>query len=305
MMKFYMSRFNKHFFAGFLLFAALCALDAREVKSSITGVFDWEKMRIDTKLSLELSSIGVRLPAGRTQAEEALFSEYFERIRPFILSIRLDSSTVIGDLIDSRQLSPSMIDTLAMSAVRQTPRFSFDLSTISTSYALDLKSVGSRLTRHEESAEMIHLVNPAPVPVYTGVIIIADGELPVHGRKSSATLMPCLFPRIWDSDMNLIYERNMTNPVLNGTFAMVRYTNAENIFKNNPSGIDDDLKKVVGEKPLRIIAQGIFGINPTDPVIDREDALTILASEANKQLLKEGRVAIIVPADALHNELKQ
>jgi hypothetical protein len=273
---------------------------ALEVRGGVTGALDWEKMRIDAELSVNLADVGIRLPSGRTQAEEALFSEYFDSIQPLILSISFDSSTVIGDLVRSGKIPSSLIDTLALQAERKPPRYSLDFSAISSSYTIDLKNVGSRLAGHVQAAHIARLVNPSLAADYTGIVIIAEGELPVHGRKVSTGLSPCLFPRIWDTEMNLIYDRSMTSPGSDSGFSMVHYTGMENIFQNSPSGISEDLQRVVGDKPLRIIARGVFGINPTDPIIDRADAVTILSSETNKRLLNEGRVAFIVPQGALN-----
>jgi hypothetical protein len=287
--------------AALLVFAAFLAapLGARELKSGVTGSLDWERMRIDAELSVNLDEDVIRPPSGRTQAEEKLFSEYFDSVQPLILSIRLDSSTVIGDLINSGEIPPSLIDALTLRAERKPPKYSLDFRTISSSFTIDLKDIASRFAGHGESARIAHLVNPAPVAEYTGIIIIAEDELPVHGRKGSAALTPCLFPKIWDTGMNLIYDRGMTRPGWEAGFSMVHYTGAENIFKGGPSGLSESLRQVVGDKPLRIIARGVFGINPTDPVIDREDAVTILSSEVNRRLLNEGRVAFIVRQDAL------
>ena len=287
--------------AAFVLAACIgLQAGALEVKSGVTGALDWERMRIDAELSVNLADAGIRLPSGRTQAEEALFSWYFDSIQPVILSIRIDSSTVIGDLIHSGKIPPSLLDTLALQAERKPPRYSLDFSTISSSYTIDLKDVGSQLAGHGEAAAMPRLVNPRPAADYTGIIVIAERELPVHGRKVSAELSPCLFPKIWDTEMNLIYDRTMTRPGWGAGFYMVHYTGMENIFQNSPSGISEGLQQVVGDKPLRIMARGVFGINPTDPVIDRADAVTILSSETNRRLLSEGRVAFIVPQGALN-----
>jgi hypothetical protein len=55
----------------------------------------------------------------------------------------------------------------------------------------------------------------------------------------------------------------------------------------------------VGNNPLRIVANGVYGQTPTDPVIDREDALLIFSSEANRRLLREGKVALILEKNTL------
>ncbi|GHV74890.1 hypothetical protein AGMMS49940_21920 [Spirochaetia bacterium] len=60
-----------------------------------------------------------------------------------------------------------------------------------------------------------------------------------------------------------------------------------------------------GVQPPRIFARGVYGIRPTDPIIDREDALVILSSDDNLRLLREGRVAIMLNAGVLRNPLVQ
>jgi hypothetical protein len=134
---------------------------------------------------------------------------------------------------------------------------------------------------------------------------VADGELPIHGRNTDALVRPCLFPKIWDTEMNQIYERNITDPAISkeGQRMIVRYTTAESIFRPTPSGLEGELAELAGPNPLRIIARGVFGVCPTDPVIDREDALVIMATENNRRLLREGRVVLVLNSAVLKNPL--
>jgi hypothetical protein len=289
--------------AVILFLSVFTTLEAREIKSIVTGSLDWEQMRIDAELSVDLASAGIRLPSGRAQAEETLFSYYFDKVRPFILSIRLDSSTIIGDLVESGEISPAVVDALAFQAHRQAPKYSLDFRAIGSGYVIDLKNVGSKLVRHKKSVRADRIIDPQPAAEYTGIIIMAEDSLPIHGRKSSAELTPCLFPKIWDTEMNLIYDKEMTKPDWDTDFAMVHYTSIDNVFQDTPSGLSAELQKVVGDRPLHVIARGVFGINPTDPIIDRADALVILSSEANRQLLRDGRVAFITPSSVLNKDL--
>ena len=103
--------------------------------------------------------------------------------------------------------------------------------------------------------------------------------------------------------MNLIYERSMMNTGIARSAAMVRYVSSSSVFRPTPSGLSPELAELVGNNPLRIIARGVYGIRPTDPVIDREDALLILSSEENLRLLREGRVAIMVDKSVLRSQL--
>ncbi|MDR2467589.1 MAG: polymerase [Spirochaetaceae bacterium] len=285
------------------VFIVMTAVCAGATTSSITGVFNWATMGIDAEVRLNLRSLGVSLPTGRSRAEERLFSEYYANIQPFIYSIPVDSSSVLGDFVERGELTPAMVETLARKADMIPPAISTDIQNITASYRISLSEVCSTLIRHHSGAEFPSVVNPKPVQTWTGIIIIARDELPVHGRNSTALLQPCLFPKIWDTDMNLVFDKKHTNPALYRDATMVNYMGSSHIFRRTASGLSPEIERIVGNKPLRIIARRVFGINPTDPVIDSEDALLILSSEENKRLLREGRIAIIPAESVLKKEL--
>jgi hypothetical protein len=271
-----------------------------EANIGITGTVEWDTLEIKAAVSVDLASANIRLPAGRTQGEALINAEYTRLILPGLLGLRVDSSATIGDLVERGDFSLLDTEDIALQAKSVPPALSPDLRSISASYTLNLAGISAALLRHNRPSPVMRTLNPAAVPAYTGIIIIASQALPVHGRKGSALLAPCLFPKIRDTDMNLIFERSM---LANKNAAMVRYAPEPSIFANNPSGLSPELAAVVGDKPLRIFARGVFGVTATDPVIDREDALLIISSEENRSLLSEGKVAIILDDSMLRSEL--
>ncbi|MDR2418593.1 MAG: polymerase [Treponema sp.] len=264
---------------------------------NISGSVAWEHLQINADLSVNLAQAGVRLPTGRIYAEELISDGYQHLIRPQLLSLPIDSSTVLHDLLEQGEMSLKTTDLISGAAKAIAPAMSTDLSTLSTRYTVDLRQLSATLMRHDRPSSTVRTLITTPVSSYTGIIIIANEAMPVHGKHSSALTLPCLFPKVWDTDMNLIYERSMLDRQT--TAAMVRYVPLERIFQNTPSGLDPELEALVGHKPLRIIARGVFGIRPTDPIIDREDALLIISSEQNRALLREGKVAIVLDSSTL------
>jgi hypothetical protein len=220
-------------------------------------------------------------------------------VRPHLLSIPVDSSNTLEDLLNRGEFSLIGTDAVTLGAKKVPPILSVDLAVMSAHYTVNLDRLSASLIRHSRPKDTMRILIPRSVVSYTGIIIIADGALPIHGKNTASFAMPCIFPKVWDTDMNLIYERNMVDPEMVRT--MVQYVSSESIFQATPSGLDDRLKARVGDNPLRIIARGLFGIRPTDPIIDREDALLILSSEDNRRLLREGRVIFVLKSDALHN----
>ena len=269
-------------------------LNAQEI--NITGVLDWERMQFNSVITVDLQKAGIRLPAGRSQAEALLEDEMPELIRPFINEIQADSSSTVADLINRGELSHAAF----MEKVRRMPpSLTPDLSSIFAGYSVNLTGLSAELIRHSRPQTIFAPLIPGSTRNYTGIIIIADEQLPVHGRSTSARVTPCLFPKIWDSDMNLVFERNMIDPAVGRARGLVRYISRDSIMRAAPSAMNDDLTRLVGDNPLRIMARGVFGAVPTDPVIDKDDALLVLSSENNRRLLIEGRIAIVLDRSEL------
>jgi hypothetical protein len=281
-----------------LLFSAISVFGQERI--GISGAVEWDKMEINAAVSLNLASVGLKLPAGRTQGEAIIASEYLRLIRPGILGLQVDSSTVIGDQVRQGDWTLLDVENLALQARSVPPALTPDFLNLSASYTLGIAGIAAAHIRHERPAEIPRTLSPVSAPDYTGIVIIASGSLPVHGMQSSALLKPCLFPKIWDSDMNLVFERNMLNPALG---AMVRYFSSPGIFAAGPSGLSPEIAAVAGDRPLRIFAQGVFGMSPTDPIISRDDALLIISSPANRNLLRDGRVAVILDETMLKSPL--
>jgi hypothetical protein len=293
----------------FLLLAACLGPPVRaqslgKADIGLSGSVDWEKGEMSAALSLNLKSSGIRLPTGRIRGEEILAGEYSRLLRPYLLSLRVDSSSTVEDYIHRGELDLGDLDKLLLDAQKIPPSFSADLSFITGRYTLNLKALSSLLTRRLGRVNIPRPLILSPTTDYTGVIIIADEELPVHGRNSSALVRTCLFPKIRDTGMREIYTRNMPDFSGPGGSAMVWYTGIESIFRPTPSGLEGNLAELAGPNPLRIFARGVFGVYPTDPIIDEEDALKIISSENNRRLLREGRVIFILNGNVLRNPLK-
>jgi len=272
-----------------------------QAKTGISGTVEWDTLRINAVVSLNLAQEGIRLPSGRTQGESLLNSSYLSLIQPCLLGLQVDSSSTMADLVDSGELNLTQIETIARRANLVAPALSQDMKNITTSVKISISNISAALLRHNRPSPVLRTLNPISTARYTGIIIIAVDELPVFGLKKTAKPVPCLFPKIWDSEMNLIYERYMLEPQPQG-ISMVHYSAAKNIFQSNPSGLSDELREIVGDRPLRIFARGVFGIMPTDLIIERSDALVIIASEENRRLLSQGKVVFILDESVLRYE---
>jgi len=298
--------FPRHFvpIAAIVFMVVLFPVSAQEtqIPFDVTGSVNWGRGELYAQASFDLAQAGLKLPSGRYMGEVILNDSYPQLLRPYLLSLQVDSNSTIGDFIDRRELSLEEVDNISRDAVKTAPSFSADLLRMIGRYTVSMEKLSALLSRHNGKAEPARPLIPVETADYTGIIIIADGQLPVHGRNTSALAEPCIFPKIWDTDMNLVYEQDMTDPLRKEGTLIVRYASQDSIFRPTPSGLDGDLAALLGPNPLRILARELFGISPTDMVIDRADSLKIVSTENNRRLLREGRVLLVLNAAQLTKE---
>jgi hypothetical protein len=282
-----------------LILAAVYGAAAQSPAASISGTLAWDRMEISAQVSLDFKSAGLRIPTGRTEGEELISAEYLALMRPLILSIPADSSSTVSDHLAGGEFSLRKAESYALSARTVPPAMSPDMENMKAAYTISLGGLSAEFVHNRRPLTPRRVLASLPAAAYTGIIIIAGGELPLHGAKRTARILPCLFPRIWDSDMNLVYDKSMLE---SRESVMVHYASEDSIFQKNPSGLSAEMEALVGDRPLRILARGVYGIRPTDPIIDGEDALAVISSEENRSLLREGKVVIVLDGDRLKTE---
>ncbi|GHT50000.1 hypothetical protein FACS1894102_5210 [Spirochaetia bacterium] len=287
------------FFVFSSIISRIFAQASNSNETTLSGNLNWEKMEINVSMQLKIADKNVGNPSYRIKAEDNLWLEYIENIRPFILSIQVDSSSMIGDLINSGLLPASSVDEFTMAARKVPPYYNKDFTAIASSYSIDMNYISEHLFTKQKLIEMMKPLSVDAGISYTGIIIMADEPMPVHGKLSKDSIVPSIFPKIWDSEMNLVFERNMSYQDKTKGSLFVHWSSADKVFVKSPSGIDPELAKIVGTKPLRVIATELFGINSTDLVINKDDAVKMLTSDANRKLLQEGRIAIIIDPESL------
>ncbi|MDR1787145.1 MAG: polymerase [Treponema sp.] len=286
-----------------LMFGSSVQGQEEHARIEITGSIDWVKAEINAVGTLNLALAGVKMPAGRLRGEEILNSEYPQALRAFLLPIQVDSASTLEELVGTEAYPLAALDALCERGRGAPPALSKDLSALTGRYTVPLDALSAEFALHKRAAPIPILLDPVPSAEYTSIIVVVEEALPVHGRPRGLKSLPrpCLFPRIWDTNMDLLYERAVGEP--GNKTRIVRYISLQDIFFNTPTGLRGDIAAFAGARPLRIIAQEVFGETPTDLVIDAEDARIILSSENNKALLRAHKVIFAFPAEALRSSL--
>ena len=273
----------------FVLFASAFCYSYPSGMESQT-VQNWETAQIDSKITIDLNKSGLYLPTDRNAAIRLIQQNRSSLLKNAYLSILVDSSHRLGNYLAEEKISLPDINTVINNGKSTAPVLSQELQTAIVYHQNPLQELANLFVKHNAPYTPSFFPLGTASKVYTGILIDARGQLPVHGEYSSEQLNPCLFPKIWNKNMNLIYEKNIVDPSRAKKHGIVLYTGTldESLYRDR-----------IGTEPLRIIARGIFGDNRTDPIISNEDAERILAKSENIELLRQGKIVIVCDKDTL------
>ena len=253
-------------------------------------VQNWETAQVDSKITIDLNKSGLYLPTDRNAAIRLIQQNRSSLLKNAYLSILVDSSHRIGNYLAEEKISFTDINTVINNGKSTAPILSQELQTAIIYHQNPLQELANLFVKHKAPYTPSFFPFGTASKVYTGILIDARGQLPVHGEYSSEQLNPCLFPKIWNKNMNLIYEKNIVDPDQAKKHSIVLYTGTLD---------ESEYRDRIGTEPLRIIARGVFGDNRTDPIISNEDAERILAKKENIELLRQGKIVIVCDKDTL------
>ena len=280
--------------AALLLMIAPFAWAADESISAV-NMIDWQTKRIDTTATLDARAAGIILPEGRETASGLIRDNLPSLTSPAIFSVLVDSRTTLGAAVKDGDIALSQALGLIDNAERTPLWFSRDLRSSSIGATVRLSSLERLFVRHQTAFRPRRPLETVATRTYTGIVIDARGQLPIHGEFTNSKLYPSLFPKVWSSEMNRVYERNMVRP---------ETARGEGIVAYATSPDDENCTARAGDDPLYIRASGVYGIFRTDPVIARRDYLRIFCDEGNLRLLEQGKVVILCDEDVIRGELK-
>jgi len=271
----------------------MSAVSQSGTMSSVSRI-DWTKQQFVSSVSFDTEKAGISLPSGKNAATESMYLKLPALIKDPLLSLYVDNAKQLGDFVLDGTLTLEEITDIVYGGKMTSAVFKSGKLTLSLTNTIAVPSISGMLLRQRTPYA-------PPVPIastasrtYSGIVIDARGKLPVHGEYVKSVVSPCFFPRIWDENMDLIYERDMASFDAARLRGIVLY------------GETDDIRAYherIGYDPLYIKAYKVYGKNRTDPVIRSSDALRILTVAQNRALLKEGKVVVILDKGELVHDV--
>ncbi|HZK19940.1 MAG TPA: OmpA family protein, partial [Treponemataceae bacterium] len=277
----------------FFLFLCLIVFPFLSLSAQVltaTSSINWNTREFVSDINLDLQAAGFKMPSGRNAAENKIKQQLPALIKSPLLGIPVDNATLLGDTILLNYMSLEDLTQIVDDSSDRPGIYSGKTDSISLANTIELTTIAALMIKHQTPYQLSIPIEKVSSREFTGIIIDMREKLPVHGEFVSDYAVPCFFPKIYDEQMNLIYERNMTDPVIAKKSGIVQYTDSLN---------EKNYENRIGQRPLRITARKVFGVNRTDPIITRNDALKILSKHENLQLLKDGRIVFLLHKDSL------
>jgi hypothetical protein len=267
------------------------------IQATSRSFIDWENKRLHILLSAPVDSGDIRNRSTLVSRKETELKNMFAPLFPlFIQPLRIDSSR---HYIDLMKLDPNLalrVKDLQAEALLLRSQPTEDLRTITLEYLLPLvPHLTAPLVDFQQPIELDRILSWHPKAEYSGLVVHATGPLPWFGSDRNASLSPALFPRILDEDSRVILDVGRMLPVAARRWGTAAYVSAAN---------SRDLSDRVGANPLITTARGVFGTTPSDIIISKADADQLLYDESSRRALREGRILIVVDAEALMENIR-
>ena len=280
------------FFAiiNFLFIYLNFSLFSQQALIESTSSINWITRDFVSKMSLDTKAANIQLPSGKKKASSIVKTKMPQLIHTPLLSLYSDSNYTLSDEIVRENLSLDEVLDFITNGYKTPDVFTSDAKKLNSTNTTNVNDIGKNLVKHSVSYVPDQPIDFVPTRKFTGIIIDARGLLPIHGEYISEQVNPCFFPQIYDDKMNLIFEKNMVHPEIIKKDGLVSYHYSQDISL---------YEEKVGVDPLYIKAKKVFGRNRTDPIISREDALKILSEKANIELIKQGKIVILLDKENL------
>lgn len=277
-----------------LLFAFLCGTGLYAADSSFapaTGAVesssrvDWQKGIFMLTVSYRSDQAASPLPGQRSKAESAIRSHLPALFIEEISKVKIDSRRSIAEAIVESPTLAAELQKLSAAGKVVSSHFTAGLFEFQRIYHYELyPQIASLFISHTRSNPQTEELTYVAGGRYSGIVIYVDDPLEIFGTHTKGSLVPALFPRVYNEKTDLLIDMRMMPPEDLKGKGILRYYHTSQL---------DAIQSRVGEVPMYVHATALFGVHSTDLIVSRRAARKIKASRHTLSLIKEGKIAIV------------
>jgi hypothetical protein len=264
----------------------------------VQRVVDWEKGTLTLQMSLSFDLDQTLFPQARGTAEKKLEEALPRHFLDAVSSLVFTSSSRLGEYFseqgrgDGRKDYLAALNTLAAQGEKILSVVSDDFRRLTVAYRYRFygpRGIITPLVNHQLAFPLPEFPGYYPAGEYTGVVINARGKNLAFGKKTQVVCVPALKPRIF-----YLSARNTIEPVLEFNMVEPEILKSRGMLAYIRSAEPAACRERAGDHPLTITAYAVYGTNDTDIIISEDAARMLLSREANRQLLRQGRIVVII-----------
>ncbi|MDA3850160.1 MAG: hypothetical protein PF447_02695 [Spirochaetaceae bacterium] len=254
---------------------------------------NWLENNITFDLTYPLPTDSMN-PSHRYETEQFIESRAPQIITKEIGQLRVDSLNLLSDLLYQDPIFYTQVENKIAGMNKTFSRSTSDMKSFMLRYTMAFYPFLVEMFMQDYQTVPVEFFSPLDYhrENFTGIIIYAQDDYPLHGSLEMVQLNPALFPRIWDPQLNLVYHKEQVEREYLLQWGMVHYS-------RDPQNDDNQWAELVGNKPLQISARSIYGKNHCDIILSQEDSRLILSNEEENQLLSQSRILIQLPPETL------
>ena len=264
-----------------LSFIALAAIAAEaRAETTVQSSINWTTGEFHLRASMPLGS--GKSPDDHPRALEEMERELLSLAVIEFGRLAWDNRGTLDNLMKRDPEARTSVEGLASSLKREWSRLTDDYGAIEAAYVLDLGEILPRAFPSSGRRDIPGIPigwRPIPEDDWTGIVIYVPDGLKVRGTGLISDAVPALRARILTDNLDVLADPST------GGNGLHPYSSLED---------RESADVLVGRRPYRVMARGLYGDYACDIILPEEDSLNILASESGRRALTEGRIVILM-----------
>lgn len=278
----------------FMYSSAVAQPNSKIPETTLEIQSDWESGEVIFTLRSPVAAYIERDNAAPAYWANRKWQTELDEIVTYVLKhIPYDSTETLFSEAEQRGISRSVVEDVVGSIRLVYNGLSADFAMVEARYKLLLYPtiISYFSTARREVAERYNWIATTD---YSGIVIIAQGALPLHNNTRMVRAKPVLSPTIYDEELRIVLQAAMVQPSTKEQRGIVGYDTEYSREK---------WRGRVGDNPLLLYASGVRDERGSNLIISSRDAQKILIREHNRNLIRDGKILMVLDEAIINNIL--